>query len=362
MQTKRFKSKTSLSFILIFSFLIISCNGLKKTNTSAKDISIKSNQLVNQDFSVPFVNPTANKQISRFVRKIFQDKSGNLWFGTNGDGVIRYDGEILEYFSIREGLGGGAVRGIVEDKEGNVWFGTDGGLTKYDGDSFINYTEKNGLVNNDVWSLAIDNKGMIWIGTLEGTCLFDKGLFTPFVIPDTEPDPLKGISRAKMVNFIMQDSKDNMWFGTSGGAYFYDGKSLTNISKKDGLCDNSVNSILEDNDGNIWFATHHKGISRFDGESFKNYTVEGIIDGNEVWTIYKDGNGDLWFPAENYGVYLYDGNSFTNFYKKDGLTTNAIQCFYRDREGRFWLGGWMGLFRYDNNSFVSVTNNGPWEK
>jgi ligand-binding sensor domain-containing protein len=51
-----------------------------------------------------------------------------------------------------------------------------------------------------------------------------------------------------------------MWFATNGGAYVYDGKSLTNISEKDGLCHNSLNDILEDKEGNFWFATHHNGV------------------------------------------------------------------------------------------------------
>ncbi len=160
----------------------------------------------------------------------------------------------------------------------------------------------------------------------------------------------------------MQDSKSNMWFGTPGGAYVYNGKSLTHISEKEGLCNNSVNSILEDNNGNIWFATHHKGISRYDGKTFTNFTANGTIKGDEVWTIYKDKNGDLWFPAENYGVYRYDGKSFTNYYQKEGLTSNAIQCFYRDQQGRFWLGGWKGLFRYEHESIFPVTEFGPWKK
>ncbi len=45
-------------------------------------------------------------RISDYIRRIFQDKNGHLWFGTNGDGVCRYDGKELEYFSIRQGFGG----------------------------------------------------------------------------------------------------------------------------------------------------------------------------------------------------------------------------------------------------------------
>ena len=302
-----------------------------------------------------------DEPISAFVRRISQDKSGSLWFGTNGDGVIRYDGEALKYFSIDEGFGGLAVRGIVGDKAGNVWFGTERGLTKYDGESFTNYTEKDGLIDNDVWSIVIDSKGVIWIGTLQGVSRFDGEVFTPFELPASEPDHSRGVTSAKIVHCIMEDSKGKMWFGTNGGAYVYDGLSLSHLSEKDGLCSNAVNSILEDQDGNIWFATHHNGVCRWDGDSFTHFTAKDGVNGTEAWSIYEDRSGNIWFPVENSGVYRYDGKSFTNFQKGQGLTTNAIQCTFEDKEGRLWFGGWMGLFRYDGNSFFSVTEQGPWK-
>ncbi|MFT7630012.1 MAG: ligand-binding sensor domain-containing protein, partial [Mariniblastus sp.] len=109
-----------------------------------------------------------DKRLSDFVRRIFHDSHGNLWFGTNGDGVIRHDGDSLEMFSVEQGFGGVAVRGIAEDKAGNVWFGTEAGLTKYDGKSFTKFTEREGLAHNDVWALTIDRHGEMWVGTLQG--------------------------------------------------------------------------------------------------------------------------------------------------------------------------------------------------
>lgn len=302
-------------------------------------------------------------QISQFVRRIFQDKRGNLWFGTNGDGVCRYDGKSLDYYSPENGFGGTAVRGIVEDKDGNLWFGTNGGVSKYDGDSFVNFTVSDGLSDNDVWSIYGDRTGNIWVGSLGGACRFDtsSGRFSPFPIPEAEPDYLRGVTSAKIVHCIMEDSKGKMWFGTGGGAYIYDGTSVTNISEKDGLCSNSVNSILEDRQGNIWFATHHKGVSRYDGKSFTNFTENGTISGNEVWSLYEDRSGNIWFPAEGFGVYRYDGKTFTNFHEKEGLASHAIQCIFEDNQGRLWLGGWLGLFRYDGKSIFQVTTEGPWE-
>lgn len=329
--------------------------------------------------------------ISPFVRRIFQDKSGNLWFGTQGDGVARYDGDTLEYFSIDEGFGGVVVRGIVEDAAGNVWFGTERGITKYDPSagpstssgrrlrtgpaSFTNFTKKDGLVHNDVWSITIDREGIIWIGTLQGVSRFNGEVFTPFDLPEAEPDPNRGVTSSRIVHSIMEDSHGKMWFGTNGGAYIYDasllegqGGSLSNISTKDGLPDNNVNDILEDKDGNIWFATHYQGVCRWDGTSFTTISTKRRESGTEVWSLFKDRSGNIWFPIESFGVYCYNGESAINFHEKDGLASGAIQCVYEDREGRIWLGGWMGLFRYDSSAslrpggepFFSVTRYGPW--
>jgi len=58
---------------------------------------------------------------------------------------------------------------------------------------------------------------------------------------------------------------------------------------------------------------------------------------------------------DNYGVYRHNGQSFDNFHKDKGVTSNAIQCTFEDKEGNLWLGGYMGLFRYDEKSFDNIT-------
>ena len=60
------------------------------------------------------------EQISEYVREVFQDRDGNFWFGTNGDGVCRYDGKSLTYLSVEEGFGGRAVRGIFRAAPRNI--------------------------------------------------------------------------------------------------------------------------------------------------------------------------------------------------------------------------------------------------
>ena len=72
---------------------------------------------------------------------VLQDKNGNLWFGTQGGGVSKYDGKSFTHFTEKEGLRNNFVRSILEDKSGNLWFGMGlGGVSKYDGKSFTHFT------------------------------------------------------------------------------------------------------------------------------------------------------------------------------------------------------------------------------
>ena len=301
-------------------------------------------------------------QLCQHLRRIHQDRRGDLWMGTNVYGLMRYDGDSLRYYSKKNGLDFGRITAIVEDEQGNVWFGSYNGLTRYDGSSFTRFTEEDGLVDDDIWSVVIAADSTFWIGTMNGVSRFDGKEFTSFPIPKASVEDTNTILSYNRISCIMEDRDGTFWFGTDGfGICRFDGRSFTHLSTKDGLCDNNVTSILQDKEGKVWIGTMFGGISRYDGKAFTNFTREGVIEGIEVWSIFEDLHGNIWFPAENHGVYRYDGKAFTNFDQKDGLNTNGIQCFYEDREGRFWLGGWGGLFRFDGNSFYSVTREGPWE-
>jgi ligand-binding sensor domain-containing protein len=169
-----------------------------------------------------------------------KDKKGNLWFGTQAEGVCRYDGKTITWFK-EKGLSGPAVLGLFEDSKGNLWFGNNGaGLFRYDGKNLTNFTEEKGLSNADFRA-----SGKSGIGTL---------------------------ARVYSIN---EDNSGNIWVGTvDAGVWKFDGNKLYNYTIINGLGSNAVNTIYKDKNGELWFGTDINGISKFNGMTFSEFKIK----------------------------------------------------------------------------------------
>ena len=100
-----------------------------------------------------FTSFTKNDGLSSdAVTRIIEDKKGNLWFGGlnedddlgfgNSGGMCRYDGKTFTCFTTKDGLRNNDIWTILEDKTGNIWIGTRGTiLHRFDGKTFINFSE-----------------------------------------------------------------------------------------------------------------------------------------------------------------------------------------------------------------------------
>ncbi|MCX6294549.1 MAG: triple tyrosine motif-containing protein, partial [Bacteroidetes bacterium] len=337
----------------------------------AKDAAAKDINPANFSF---YKTPQGLKQNT--VRCMLQDKTGNLWLGTNGGGVCRYDGKSFTNFTEKEGLSNNSIYSILEDKTGNLWFATYGGVCCYDGKSFTNYTEKEGLINNHVYCIVEDKIGNLWFGTNGGgVCRYDgnrveaieRGEKTP---PGAQQDLKKingkliksftnytekeGLSNNNVLS-ILEDKSGTLWLGSDGGGLCrYDGKSFTNYTEKEGLSNNNVLSILEDKSGNLWFGTAGGGVCRYDGKSFTIFTEKEGLSSNVVLSILEDKIGNLWFGTYGGGVCRYDGKSFTNYTEKEGLISSYIYIILEDKTGNLWFGGNGGVCRYDGNRVEAI--------
>jgi ligand-binding sensor domain-containing protein len=350
--------------LIVLTFQISFCTGqVKEKSGNDKIENEESNQQLtfNRSTTFPQIHTNLNGMVREFVRTMYQDKKGNYWFGTNENGIIRFDGQTLEKISIEQKQKWVAIREIVEDKVGNVWFGTSSGLVKYDGEKFTTFSTEVGLQNEEIWGLTVDKSGLIWVGSIGGISHFDGKKFTPFLLPDTMVENPKPMLSEKLVLKFVEDKNGSMWLVTDGNGIFkYTKGEFTHLTNKNGLTDNNTADILEDKQGNIWIGTFNGGVSKFDGKTYTNFTKDGIIEGIETYNFCEDRQGNIWFSAEGYGVYRYDGANFTQFTTENGLTTNVIQSILEDNKGQLWFGTWQGISIYDGHKFMNAKDKEPW--
>lgn len=356
--------KTTNLLLVLLTLQFSACTGQVKEKSVTDTIENQVNThplILKQSTTFPQIHTNLNGMVREFVRTMYQDKKGNYWFGTNGNGIIRYDGKKLEKISI-EGLRPfNVVREIVEDKAGHLWFGTDYGLIKYDGEKFTTYSEKDGLQDDEIWGLTIDKSGLIWVGATGGVSQFNGEKFIPFSLPASKVESAKPMLSDKLVFKFLEDRNGTMWFATDGNGIFkYKNGEFIHLTAKNGLTDNNVADILEDKQGNIWIGTFYGGVSKFDGKTYTNFTKDGIIAGEETYNFYEDSQGNIWFTAEGYGVYRYDGDNFKQFTTEDGLTSNVTQSILEDKKGQVWFGSWQGLCIFDGEKFMDAKHKEPW--
>jgi ligand-binding sensor domain-containing protein len=354
----------ALNKILLFSFLtiFISCKGQLEKNSTEAPIIIKSSPKVIRNFeAVGYAPDFDTTLVSQYIRSIFQDSKGNLWFGTIGEGVVRYDKKTLTYFSSPEGFYSESVFAINEDKDGNLWFGTDQGVYRYDGKTFKNYNEKDGLDHIDISrkSILVDKSGKIWVGTHHGVYQYDPSADSKGDKSFTFFDQLPPINVAD----IMEDINGTIWFASSdNGVFRYDGKKIVHFDEKEALGENYAGGIAQDKKGNIWF-TMEKGITKFDGTTFTEYTPKDGLEGSEFWGILIEQTGIVWIAARGsttrFDPSLPLPKAFTVFTSEDDFTC-CVQSMYQDNSGRMWWGTGQGVYRFDGEHFYQVKQNGPW--
>ena len=299
---------------------------------------------------------------SQSIVSAAQDKNGFMWFGTEDNGVFRYDGvEFKQYkhFSNDEhSIAAGRVYSILADSRGLLWFATvGGGVSQYnpDTDQFktFRHDPKNSqsLGHNVVRSLMEDQHGNIWLGTTIGISIFNPLLQT-FSHIEVAPGALSGGD----IWHLFQGRDNTIWISTYGAGlneYNPDTKAFKyyrhDPQDKSSLAHDIVGAIIEDAKGNIWVGG--KGglnkLNRSTG-SFTRFQHEAgnehsLLD-NYVWDLHLDKRGFLWVAGFGGGLARFNlesGEVIRQAYdaaQPNSLSSNLVFFVFEDSGGVLWAG------------------------
>lgn len=155
------------------------------------------------------------------VRKILEDRNGNIWFATrNGLNKLAYGSNKFQRYFYEENSekrnSNHIIYTIHEDNDGNIWIGTNGeGLYKINPDTNVeeHYTVNDGLPGNEIFSILQDQENNLWFATKQGLSSLNPKLKTFRTFNNA-----KGIKNNHFnPNAAIQTSRGIFYYGGTNG-------------------------------------------------------------------------------------------------------------------------------------------------
>ena len=279
------------------------------------------------------------------VRAILEDSRGNLWLGSNDEGLQRISSTSKKTYTMQNGLPNNSIRCLAEDKNGNVWVGTASGVVYItpEGHMITPQFEAGTIYKGIIaTSFYCDTAGRMWLLTSNerGLFTFSEGIFKK----RSELEPY-GIYFATS---ICQDLKGVFWVGLGEhGLLRIENGSVQKMETGTLIDDTSVTASYAAADGTLWFGTEKGLVALSDG---KFYEYDGdILDSAKINRIICDREDNIWIATDRNGIGKLTHGKFKM--NRLGVTVNSIT---EDRSGKIWAATDSGIVCYEND--VPVEN------
>jgi hypothetical protein len=195
------------------------------------------------------------------VNSILQTRDGFLWLTTFG-GLVRFDGLRFQVYNTgnTKGLRTGRFLLLFENRAGNLWITTEGqGVTRYKDDVFTTYTTEQGLLSNQVGRLYEDPAGNVRLQTSGGLMQWTDGSFKPVTATPGEPPALGGFQRT---------NSGAVWYMEAGILHKVEqGRVTVDLNTGD-----YVNSFYEDREGRLWIGTREDRLLMYQDGKLKVFS------------------------------------------------------------------------------------------
>ncbi|HSA02933.1 MAG TPA: two-component regulator propeller domain-containing protein, partial [Candidatus Paceibacterota bacterium] len=299
------------------------------------------------------------------VTGIVQDKKGELWLGTDGGGVVRFDGAWFSFYDLEGIFGGNRIAQVIRASDDCLWFVAPmeqpgEGVICLDRDRghFTAYTRQDGLLNSRYELLAIDPQDRLCLKDDIGVARIDlrRGQVAQFSPADGLPNVMiRSFARSRKNCLYIGHMWSSMIGRWEGDRFTMLAKPLPDTNRLDTLETEDVNLLYEDHKGWLWVASSFRSILRRTGDEGATWKVVEGYPGYRVNQIYEDSQGRFWFGTQK-GLLRFHEGKFDHFGSMTGLENESVLSILEDHEGRLWIGVEGGGLRVLDPAWTSYTS------
>ncbi len=299
---------------------------------------------------------TENRLLTNNVPPGFQDREGNLWFGSFGKGMQRLPARYGSTIPVSEQTGRG-----VADEHQHLWLLVAHGVWEIWADettvwhkSFHPVAEAMG--EKTALDISYSASRLLWIR-------FNDGSFISYRIQPA-PEEASRLSKEQRIDTrgklpsagslaFLIDSHRYLWYSIDTGGVAVVDIANRNLrvrifSERDGVPDKGVRVISEDSRGNIWFGGRERGISMlkqseiWTGKPTQFSAGDGApVQG--VRSIFEDSRKTIWVGTHYGGLAAFRGGKFIAYSIRDGIPSDIIFALAEGKDSTLWLGTQAGM-------------------
>jgi signal transduction histidine kinase/ligand-binding sensor domain-containing protein len=275
------------------------------------------------------------------VSKLFVDRDGALWVGTEDQGLYRiFDGKV-DHFSGADGLSSDRIAALFQDHEGTIWVVTSKGIDSFHDFPSITISKREGLHADDAQSILASRSGTVWIGNVGALETWRHGNLTSILSGNGLP--------GREVTSLLEDDLGRLWVGVDDGLFRLEHRKFTKVQIP-GVA-GPLTAIIHGANDSIWAFNAKTGdvIHLQNGEFLERHTPAPT---EETLTIAADRSGNIWLAGDTLG-YLH--NNKTTMVSEFGPHYGYIRTIAIDDDGSILFGATKGLLQLINGKLQAMT-------
>jgi signal transduction histidine kinase/ligand-binding sensor domain-containing protein len=318
-----------------------------------------------------YLNPTTGKQVAfsvpgaselwrlQLTNCMFFDRSGLMWFGTRGYGLMTLNERSLRF----RHTDNNSIYDFAENIDGEIYVDNGGSAFKMVNiatgaltDTVYRHKGKKLFSNFNEFSdpMMREENHIYYTGDIDFLYRYNSRTkeVKKWPLPYTQANTSYG-----HIMHIVRDGRDILWLATSEGLFGFNEKDGTwQVFRNDPLDTTSISfnnifSLCPDPQRPseiLWVGTNGGGLNRLDlnTNKFKRYTDKDGLPNNVIYGILPDNRNRIWMSS-NKGLSCLDPATgiFRNFEEKDGLQSNEFNhnAYLKASNGMLFFGGVNGF-------------------